>query len=57
MNEVMFENLKFTVLAVDNRRIEKIRVEILPEEKKDDEEDDDEESGFRLRKDRQKDKE
>lgn len=57
MNEVMFENLKFTVLAVDNRRIEKIRVEILPEEKKDDEEDDDEESGFRIRKDRQKDKE
>lgn len=57
MNEVMFENLKFTVLAVDNRRIEKVRVEVLPEEKYDDEEDDDEESGFRIRKDRQKEKE
>ncbi len=41
MNEVMFENLKFTVLAVDNRRIEKIRIEILPEEKNPDDEDDD----------------
>ena len=54
MNEVMFENLKFTVLAVDNRRIEKIRVEILPEEEKEDEDEDDDESGFRLRKERQK---
>ena len=57
MNEVMFENLKFTVLAVDNRRIEKVRVEVLPEEKTDDGEDDDEESGFRIRKDRQREKE
>ncbi len=41
MNEVVFENLKFTVLAVDNRRIEKIRIEILPveDENEDDEED------------------
>lgn len=33
-DEVMFENIKFTVLAVDNNRIEKVKVEILPEEKK-----------------------
>lgn len=50
MNEVMFENLKFTVLAVDNRRIEKIRVEILPEESADEDDEDDEESGFKFRK-------
>ncbi|MBR5262457.1 MAG: HlyC/CorC family transporter [Clostridia bacterium] len=50
MNEVLFENLKFTVLAVDNRRIEKIRVEILPEEKSDEDEEDEEESGFKFRK-------
>lgn len=49
MNEVMFENIKFTVLAVDNKRIEKVRVEILPEEKKEEDEDeDDEESTFRF---------
>ena len=54
MNEVMFENLKFTVLAVDNRIIEKIRVEILPEEKEEDEDEEDDESCFRLRKDNQK---
>ncbi len=41
MNEVMFENLKFTVLAVDNRRIEKIRIEILPDENDGDEDDED----------------
>ena len=40
-NEVMFENIKFTVLEVENRRIEKVRVEILPVEDKDDEDDDD----------------
>jgi putative hemolysin len=40
MNEVMFENVKFTVLAVENRRIEKVRVEILPAEDKDLEKDD-----------------
>jgi CBS domain containing-hemolysin-like protein len=54
MNEVMFENLKFTVLAVDNRRIGKIRVEILPEEEKEQDEDYDEEPGFRHRKEKQK---
>ena len=37
----MFENIKFTVLEVENRRIEKVRVEILPVEDKDDEDDDD----------------
>ncbi len=53
MNEVMFENLKFTVLAVDNRRIEKIRLEILPEEKSGDDEDDEEETGFKFRRNNQ----
>ena len=53
MNEVMFENIKFTVLAVDNRRIEKVSVEVLPEEKSDDDDDDDDESGFRASRKRQ----
>ncbi len=30
MNEVVFENVKFTVLKVDDKRIEKIKVEITP---------------------------
>ena len=30
MNEVVFENVKFTVLEVEERRIEKIKVEITP---------------------------
>ena len=34
MNEVQFENVKFTVLNVEERRIAKVKVEILPEEKK-----------------------
>lgn len=38
MNEVEFGNIKFTVLAVDNRRIEKIRVEILPVPEEEDKE-------------------
>ena len=43
MNEVEFENVKFTVLKVDERRIEKIKVEItpLPEVEDDDDEDED----------------
>lgn len=40
-SEVMFENIRFTVLEVENRRIEKVKVEILPVEEKDDEDDDD----------------
>ncbi len=34
MNEVTFENVKFTVLNVEERRIGKVKIEILPEEKK-----------------------
>ena len=34
MNEVQFENVKFTVLNVEERRIGKVKVEILPIEKK-----------------------
>ncbi|MGN1316834.1 MAG: hemolysin family protein [Acutalibacteraceae bacterium] len=43
MNEVVFENVKFTVLEVEDRRIEKIKVEITPvvEEDGTDEDDDD----------------
>lgn len=37
MNEVTFENVKFTVLNVEERRIGKVKVEILPEEKKEEE--------------------
>lgn len=42
MNEVVFENVKFTVLSVDDRRIEKIKVEISPLEKDDDSDEDEE---------------
>ena len=34
MNQVQFENVKFTVLNVEERRIGKVKVEILPEEKR-----------------------
>ena len=37
MNEVIFENVKFTVLNVEERRISKVKVEILPVEEKDEE--------------------
>lgn len=42
MNEIQFENVKFTVLEVNERRIEKIKVEIFPLEKDDEEDEDDE---------------
>ncbi len=42
MNEVVFENVKFTVLEVEDRRIEKIKVEITPVPETDSEENDDE---------------
>ena len=42
MNEVVFENVKFTVLSVEDRRIEKIKVEITPEENEETEENEDE---------------
>ena len=41
MNEVVFENVKFTVLEVEDRRIEKIKVEITPVPDADAEENDD----------------
>lgn len=40
MNEIRFENVRFTVLEVNERRIEKIKVEIFPLEEKEDEDDD-----------------
>ncbi len=40
MNEVVFENVKFTVLCVEDRRIEKIKVEISPVEKNNEDDDD-----------------
>lgn len=51
-NEVVFENIKFTVLEVENRRIEKVRVEILPLPKT--EEEDDGEKRFLKSKDKDK---
>lgn len=42
MNEIEFENVKFTVLEVNERRIEKIKVEIFPLDEKDNEEESDE---------------
>ena len=41
MNEVVFQNVKFTVLGVEDRRIEKIKVEITPVVEENDEEDED----------------
>lgn len=38
MNEVIFENIKFTVLNVEERRIGKVKIEILPLEEKEKEE-------------------
>ncbi len=38
MNEVSFENVKLTVLNVEERRIGKVKVEILPVEKKNEDE-------------------
>lgn len=38
MNEVIFENLKFTILNVEERRIGKVRVEITPIEEPEDSE-------------------
>ncbi len=38
MNEVTYENLKFTILDVEDRRIGKVRVEITPLEDKEDDE-------------------
>ena len=38
MNEVTFQNVKFTVLNVEERRIGKVKVEILPQEEKEKEE-------------------
>ncbi len=38
MNEVQFENVKFTVLSVEERRIDKVKIEILPIEEKEKEE-------------------
>ncbi len=32
MNEVLYKNLRLTVLTVEDRRIDKVRVEILAEE-------------------------
>ncbi|MDD6276847.1 MAG: hemolysin family protein [Clostridia bacterium] len=36
MNEIIFENIKFTILSVDGKRIDKVKVEILPVEEADD---------------------
>ena len=36
-----YKNLRFTVLSIDERRIDEIKVEILPEPEKEDEEEDD----------------
>ena len=38
MNEIQFQNVKFTVLNVEDRRIGKVKVEILPIEKKEEDE-------------------
>lgn len=55
-NEVVFENIKFTVLEVENRRIEKVRVEILPAPEKEEDEDDDDDKERKFMRNRDKDK-
>jgi putative hemolysin len=40
LNEVAYANLKFTVLTVEERRIDKVKVEILPVEQDSDETED-----------------
>ncbi len=40
MNEVVFENVKFTVLKVEERRIEEVKIEITPVEIEDDDDED-----------------
>lgn len=52
MNEVDYENLHFTILNLEDKRIGKLKVEILPVE---DEEDDDEDEPHRLGRRRNKD--
>jgi len=37
MNEVEYENLRFTVMSVEDRRIDKVKVELLPQSKNEDE--------------------
>ena len=37
MNEVTYENVKFTVLGVEERRITKVRIEVSPKEESEDE--------------------
>ena len=39
--ETQYENLRFTILSMDERRVDKIKIEILPVEDEDGEEDDD----------------
>ena len=46
MTEVEFENLKFTILNVEDRRIGKIRVEITPKEETDGDDPDNKEKGL-----------
>ena len=55
MNEITFENIKFTILSVDGKRIDKIKVEILPVENEDDEDEDKDKEKFKI-KDREKNK-
>lgn len=55
MNEITFENIKFTILSVDGKRIDKVKVEILPVENEDDEDEDKDKEKFKI-KDREKNK-
>ncbi|MDO4398512.1 MAG: hemolysin family protein [Oscillospiraceae bacterium] len=54
MNEVTFENVKFTVLKVEDRRIEKIKVEIFPPEEPEDDEKAPKEKAFKEKEKAQK---
>jgi hypothetical protein len=53
MNELDYKNLHFTILNLEDKRIGKLKVEILPEEDEDD--DDEDEPHLRLGRRRNKD--
>ncbi len=46
---VEYENFRFTVLAVEDRRIDRIKIEILPKEENDEDDEPEERSRIRLR--------
>ncbi len=55
MNELEYKNLRFTILNLEDKRIGKLKVEILPVDEDEDDDDDDDEPHLRLGRRRNKD--